>query len=119
VTLRDLAATVADLAGLPSPPAFSGHSLVGGPAPDSGQASPVVAEVEPSIRVAPHLPTSRGPMRTIIDERLQYILNGDGTEELYDYVADPDQKVNLASFAEGKALAASFRARLQRWMAKN
>jgi hypothetical protein len=40
-------------------------------------------------------PLSRGDIWSSIADPFQYILNGDGAEELYDYRRDADQQDNL------------------------
>ncbi|MGQ0643798.1 MAG: sulfatase [Gemmatimonadaceae bacterium] len=119
VTIRDLAATIAELARLPLTTPFPGRSLVaaanGQPSDD---ASPLLAAVERPIRVGPPNPTARGPMRSMFDDRLHYILNGDGVEELYDYRADRAEAQNIAGSPEGRAIAAAVRAQIDRLLSK-
>jgi hypothetical protein len=66
------------------------------PAPVTA-ASPVIAEVSQGLNTEPHLPVSRGPMRTVITDSLHYIRNGDGVEELYAWRSDPAEAHNLAT----------------------
>lgn len=37
-----------------------------------------------------------GPMHSVLQGNLHYIVNGDGTEDLYDLSMDPDEKSNLS-----------------------
>jgi arylsulfatase A-like enzyme len=95
VSTRDIPATVLDLAG------FGGSGLVPGlnlarhwSAPERGvpgrQASePLFAETSGRTWLSDHNPVSRGDMRSLIADGMHYILNGDGTEELYRIVEDP------------------------------
>lgn len=93
VTLRDLAATVMQLAA-PGEPAMPGTSLAaawtGGP-----PLSPVVSEVTKARNIASFYPTARGDMQTLLDDQWQLIRNGDGRLELYAYRADTLQEQDL------------------------
>jgi arylsulfatase A-like enzyme len=116
VSTRDLAATILDLVGqagatgsesgpVVGPPApIPGRSLASqwGPAADTTTHGPAYAYLRrgPSPRVAPWAPVVRGPqMESVIDGSMQYILNGDGSEELYPVGIDPSRAVNLAGEA--------------------
>jgi arylsulfatase A-like enzyme len=99
VGLRDLAATVLDVAGIHGAP-IPGHSLValwnGGAA--EGQRSPRLAELEREAdNRKPWAPIDRGDMETLFEGGLHYIRNGDGSEELYDIGRDPGELQNLAT----------------------
>jgi len=90
VSLRDLGATILELAGIRDP-AFPGASLARAwtsPGAPAAAASPVVAEVEPAPREALRYPAAKGPMRSVVLGRYQYIRRRNGPEELYDYTAD-------------------------------
>ena len=110
VSLRDLAATVADLAGLSAGARFPGASLARLATDSSAGGSAVLAYVSRAPNVEPALPTSRGSMRSVIDDRFHYIRNeGDGEEQLFDYRADESERSDLASTAEGRAMLRRFR----------
>ncbi len=119
VSTRNLAATILDLAdqagttgpGAGPPDPIPGRSLAALWGPDAGGAG-AVADGDPtggeeayaylrrgpSPRVAPWAPVVRGPyMESVIDGSMQYIRNGDGTEELYPVGVDPSRAVNLAA----------------------
>jgi arylsulfatase A-like enzyme len=102
VTLRDLPRTILDLAGLPAAATFPGQSFksLAEGHPDGGAGSPLLAEVGPSPNHPPSYPVFKGPMWSIIDPPHQYILRGDGEEELYDFVSDPGELVNLTAHPE-------------------
>jgi len=106
VTLRDLAATVADLAGA-CDAGFPGRSLAvqwGDPGcADGVGASPLLASVRRGVRVPAAYPTARGDMYSTFDAQRRYILNGDGVEEVYRWEEDPLETVNLAETPEGRA----------------
>jgi arylsulfatase A-like enzyme len=96
VSLRALPATIADLAGVPDSP-FPGSSLAGawngaGLAPDT-----VLSELphpQPTaVRGGKRLP--RGPMVSVVLDSLQYLRYADGSEEVFDIVADPREQNDL------------------------
>jgi arylsulfatase A-like enzyme len=95
VTLRDLPATLLDLADA-RPPDWPGRSLHRFWA-STAPRSPVLAEMSRAINMNPWLPASRGDIRSLVDGSLHYILNGDGEEELYNVDRDPAENDNLAA----------------------
>jgi arylsulfatase A-like enzyme len=103
VTLRDLPATVLDIAGLADSARLPGVSLArrwSGAAPDgSALTSPVVSQ----LVTAPNSKDWRPPgtMSSLVDGRFHYILNADGSEELYDIVDDGEEARNLAGEDRG------------------
>ncbi len=83
--LLDLYPTLAEVAGLPAKPGLDGHSLV----PQLRDAA--------APREWPAL-TTQGPGNTAVrTERWRYIRYADGSQELYDRQADPNEWRNLAS----------------------
>lgn len=64
-------------------PELSPHWTGGGPTRRF-----VLAELEPQGDMDWWVPVNRGPMKSLLSGRFHYILNGDGTEELYDIVDD-------------------------------
>ena len=108
--MRDLPVTLLDLVGLANP-GIPGHSLTrrwrAGAEPDT-----LVATLSYN-RLLPRWPPSpilRGSMRTVILDSLQYILNGDGAEELYHLGQDSWQVRNLAALPAYQADLARYRA---------
>jgi arylsulfatase A-like enzyme len=106
VSLRDLGATILDVAGARAP--FPGTSL-GAHWPASADSnrtangaatSAAVSEVSQAPNVDVHYPTARGAMKGLATSDLHYIRNGDGVEELYDFAHDPQEERNLASAPE-------------------
>ena len=92
VSLLDLYPTLTELAGLPIPAHVEGTSLM--PLlrnPDAEWNRPVVT-------------TNGYQNHSITDDRYQYIRWSDGSEELYDFVADPHEFVNLADDPEMTAI---------------
>jgi arylsulfatase A-like enzyme len=111
VSYNDLPATVTDLLALPRAAPFPGSSLVGRIGPPSPAVPPVlaVAEVSPKLkdRMEPGdelAPIARGPMRCAVSDQYHYILNGDGIEELYRYVDDPEQTTNVIEQVDATVL---------------
>jgi arylsulfatase A-like enzyme len=87
VTLMDLYPTLADLCGLPIDSAWEGNNL-----------KPLLASPEAAW---PHaaLTTHGKGNHAVRTERWRYIRYADGSEELYDHDADPQEWKNLASEA--------------------
>lgn len=105
VTLQDMAPTIAALAGVQSPP-FQGPDLLR-PRPRVFHAS-----VRKMINRALWLPAMKGDMYAAFGQRMHYIRNGDGTEELYDLAHDPDERHNLAARPNYEERLAMLRATL-------
>ena len=124
VSTRNVAATIADLAGHGHSSPFPGASLARlwesnkeTPAfPD-----PIVSEVNRAHKLMQelsHVPAARGVMRSLRDNNLMYIRNGDGVEELYDLAADPDELHDLAQSPSHAPDLARLRASLARLAAR-
>lgn len=110
-SLRDLPATILELAAIPNP-GLPGRSLVPSwnplappPGPDT-----LFAAVEYNRLLSrwPPSPVLLGTMKSVVLDSLQYILNGDGREELYHLGQDSWQVRNLAGDS-------AFRADLERY----
>lgn len=110
VSLRDLPATIADLAGIPRSP-FPGTSLAMTWSAGTRRTSPVIAEVTQAPNVDSDYPTAKGPMTALIDSVWHYIRNGDGSEALFDMNADTAETHNLAGAGSDRR-AAPWRMRL-------
>lgn len=97
-SLRDVAATVLELAGVRDGSPLTGASLARtwDGAGEGASVSPAVSEVSAGINTAPTDPVSRGAMRSLIDAEGHYIRNGDAVEELYRYRDDPGELRDLA-----------------------
>jgi arylsulfatase A-like enzyme len=111
VSLRDIPATVAGFAGLTSSP-FPGRTLArfwqeGSPAPDT-----VVSGVKQVARQPAWYPASKGDLIALATDSLRFIRNlGDQTEELYNFLSDPWERIELGSTETGRVAAERFRAR--------
>lgn len=108
VSLRELAATVVDLAGTRAVVPFPGASLKrywDEPAKVGAKAAgPVLSEVDNPLKI-PHAnggrsPAFRGSIKALADGEWSYVRNGDGREELYDLTRDPGELHDLAGSAE-------------------
>jgi arylsulfatase A-like enzyme len=100
VTLRDLPATVVDLVGLKNSSPFPGISLRRywdrSGYVDGARESPLLSELSPGFPRPAFYPVSKGEMKSLVVGRYHYVKNGDGGEELYDFIADPSEINNLA-----------------------
>lgn len=114
VSLRDLAATLLERAGVdPVAAGVPGRSLArwwnGQPtAPDT-----VFSTLSRGSDNQPWYPVSWGPvMYSLVDSAYHYIANGDGSDELYDHRVDAAETTDLAREPEMAGVVADFRARL-------
>jgi arylsulfatase A-like enzyme len=97
VSLRDVPATILDLAGVD--PALPGASLrpLWTDGPDVSEPSPAIAYLRQGFVEQPGTPVSRGvDMRAIVRDRWLYVHNGDDTDEIYDLSRDPFEGENRA-----------------------
>lgn len=121
VTLRNLSATIVDLAGENRESPFPGVSLAthwrGPESPATSGDGPLLAEVDKPAFSMPNQgrsPVVRGAMKLLASDRAVYIRNGDSTEELYDLATDPNQLRNRASSPCAQEELEQFRDQLQR-----
>jgi arylsulfatase A-like enzyme len=108
VSLRDVAATILDLARVQGVAAFPGTSLAAHWRKGSPETSPVLAEVSRTIRMAPTNPASKGNMAAVLDDSLYLVRNGDGSLEAYNYRSDTAEAHNLAIGSARPMLVARF-----------
>ena len=123
VSLRDVGATVLDIAGLdPGPKGIPGRSLSrfwrapeeGVPGlPEPFPADTVFATLNRGVVDRPWYPVGLGPtMYSLTDSLHHYILNGDGTEELYSLL-DAAELNNLAGSEGFPEILEGFRTQLR------
>jgi arylsulfatase A-like enzyme len=112
VTLRDLPATMLDLAGI-ADKRLPGVTLRRSWTQTDASGSAVVSEIARLIRMGTVAPATRGAMRSIIDDSTHFILNGDGAEELFAWRTDPGEAVNLANLPRSRPVVASLRDRMK------
>lgn len=115
VSIRDIAATVLDLAAIQPPKPLPGRSLARYWMDTPGSArtdDPVVSEVTTAVR-QPSWLNSDGPMVSIVEHDFHYIKNfGRNEEELYHVLSDPRETRNLAASSMGNAWLPHFRSRV-------
>ncbi|HEY1252505.1 MAG TPA: sulfatase-like hydrolase/transferase [Thermoanaerobaculia bacterium] len=95
VALTDVFPTIAEVAGAPAPPGLAGRSLIAtltaaSPAPGAAPARRVYSET-----LYPRLHLGWSDLASLTDDRNQYIESP--RPELYDVVADPGEKNDLAA----------------------
>ena len=106
VDLEQIAATIAEAAGLPSG-AVPGVSLLG--KPDSAAVG--IAELAQRSTVPASWPASRGWLASLTTDPWHFIILQSGEAELYDFRKDPEERTNLA--ADSVHLVAQFRERFK------
>ncbi len=123
VSLRDLAATIVDLAGLDVRCPFPGESLARfwngrqatespNPAGSEQALSEVVPNEEMNADPSP-LPARNWPLAALVEEGWSYIRrDGDAREELYRLPVDADEKRNLAASPAARPTLERMRAAL-------
>lgn len=116
VSLRDLPATVVDVAGLETDSPFPGVSLArawkSSSPLDQPSSSPVLTQVALREGVSNNKsrpPAWRGPMHSLVRDGKVYIRNANGEEELYDLEADPGERNDLAENADSEPILERFR----------
>ena len=114
-SLRDLPATLLELAGVANP-GLPGHSLRPLWSPGTGLLTDTLFAALDYHRLMPKWPPTpvlRGDMRTVVLDSLQYIHNGDGAEELYHLGRDPWEVRNLLNAPAYQADLARYRGALR------
>lgn len=103
-SLRDLGATITDLAGLPREAWLPGHTLVPVMNGDlKAEVSPVVSFAHQTINLSRKFPAARGDMYSVFDDSLHYIRNtGDNGEELFAWKVDPKEAQDLFATPEAE-----------------
>ncbi len=115
VSLRDIPATVVDLAGLARTSPFPGRSLArhwsAAPA-DAAQPDELLLTETVNEAVPP--PAGTKPARALAAEGRIYIRGKDGHEEIYDIVRDPTESHDLSNTPGAQPLLARFRETMRR-----
>jgi arylsulfatase A-like enzyme len=98
VSLRDLPATILDLAGVaPGEARVPGTSLLRVARGEAGAVpSRVIAEVNAGINDDPQNPTAKADLKTAVDDTLHAIATSRGALEAYAHAVDPDELTDLA-----------------------
>ena len=119
MSLRDLPATVLDLAGLERDddvPRAVARPVLG---PGDGEAhpafEPLLMETEKPTLLTNQgrEPAAKGPMKSLVAGGMHYIRSGDGAEELYALEVDPEEQTNLAGFPDAQLSLEGFRGALR------
>ncbi len=121
-SLRNLAATVADLAGVDRS-RLGGRSLAAFWRADSLDvpADTVVSAVDwyPTLSKSPASPLLDGSLRSILADSTHYIVRSDGVEELYDVGRDFLETRNLVGMPTYRPALLAARARLKQVLGEN
>jgi arylsulfatase A-like enzyme len=121
VSLRDVGATLLDLAGVhAAQEGIGGRSLARFWAPgdsvgvgDVASPDTIFSTLSRGTDNQPWYPVSWGPsMYSLMDSTYHYVRNGDGTEELYDALRDPAEAHDLAGADGSEPILIRFRAML-------
>ncbi len=116
VSLRDIPATIADLAGLPRS-TFPGRSLSRwwrDPEVARSQGDTLVSELGFAHNNPSWVPVSRGTMRSVVVGDYRYIRAGDGGEELFDFQRDAAETTDLSHQPGRQSDLVSLRSALDR-----
>ena len=115
VSLRDLAATILDLAAHADTTRVPGQALSVLWRDSTAATSPIFAAVEKGIRVDSTLPFAKGDLVAMLDQHWHYIRNnGTGREELYRHTDDPAEVTDLIHVASADTVAQRFRREVTR-----
>ena len=123
VSLRDLPATIVDLAGLADGSPFPGRSLArlwrdprsGHRDFDADDAFSELPVPNPTLPSKGRSPAAKGPLVSLARDKYVYIRNeGDGRERLYDESADPRELTDLSGDAGLQPVLRLLRERLDR-----
>lgn len=114
VSLRDLAATVLDLAGGDAAGRLPGVSLAQLWRGANASPSPVFAAVEQGVRADSSLPFAKGDMVSMLDARWHYIRNnGTQREQLFDLATDSAEGRDLSQEPESDSILVRFRGEIR------
>jgi arylsulfatase A-like enzyme len=115
VSLRDLAATILDLAGARRA-SLPGHSLAAlwrdSAVPAESEPSPIFSQVQRLREFQPWYPAFVGEMRAILDGHWHYITRADGQKELFRIDTDPLEQRNLVADSTNRSVADALQRKL-------
>ena len=111
VTLRDLPRTLLDVAGIADTTGIFGTSLIPAIKDSAHATSAIRAETERTPKWTT-VPTYRGPMSSVMDQRYHYIRSVTGAEWLFDYRADPAETRDLVKVPQSALVLAEMRSKL-------
>jgi hypothetical protein len=80
---------------------------------DSTVTDTLIMELSYSPRLPKGTPIANGPMKAILIDSMRLISNGDGREELYDFLRDQTDSIDLAARPEQQDVLASLRMALK------
>lgn len=96
VMLRDLPATLLELAGATNDGTIPGRSFAAAWRGDTA-GLPVLSELGRGLRIPRHYPNARNDLWSVFDRDVHYIVSSNGTEQFYDLTTDPAEEHNLAA----------------------
>ncbi|MFN8580162.1 MAG: sulfatase-like hydrolase/transferase [Gemmatimonadaceae bacterium] len=113
VSVRDLPATIMDLVGSPTGHPFPGVSLAGYGRDSSSRPLPtprVMTVEKKRTGTLPSWTANAGNLYSVVDGHLQYILDAQSQNQLFDLSIDPWERHNLADRAEMRDTVTRMRA---------
>jgi arylsulfatase A-like enzyme len=114
VSLRDLPRTILELLGIPNS-VLPGVSLTQTWSGTPGYPDTVLAELLVALNDVKSV--TKPPMHSLVTRTHQYIRQSDGTQELFNFLFDPEDRTNLADSASARDMAKHFAATLDRRLA--
>jgi arylsulfatase A-like enzyme len=116
VTLRSLPATILDLVGVPAESGIPGESLASLWREGRTPADPLLASVRQGLDVSDHAANAEGDVHGLTEDARHYIMNPDGSEELYDLGSDPAGVRDLRARSGSTPILARMRESLSRFV---
>jgi arylsulfatase A-like enzyme len=114
VSLREIPATILDLTDMRDNSKFPGTSFRAEWQISQGNEISSTRTILSELESKPWLPEdlypiAKGDMKSLVINQYQYIMNGDGSDELYNIDLDPAEKINLALNKRGQQLLPKYR----------
>jgi arylsulfatase A-like enzyme len=116
VTLRSLPATILDLVGVQPESRIPGESLASLWREGRAPADPLLASVRQGLDVSARAANAEGDVYGFTEDARHYIMNPDGSEELYDLASDPAGVRDLRARSGSAPILAHMRASLSRFL---